>query len=76
MTRKWFHKSGVVVLLLLSLAGKSQQKYEIGVKEAVDIAFKNVADLKNVHLDYKIAVARNKEITAAALPCRARPAEI
>ena len=68
MTRKWFHKSGVLVLLLLCQAGKAQQKYEIGVKEAVDIAFKNVADMKNVHLDYKIAEARNKEITAAALP--------
>lgn len=68
MTRKWFHKSGVVILLLLCHAGKAQQKYEIGVKEAVDIAFKNVTDMKNVHLDYKIAAARNKEITAAALP--------
>jgi outer membrane protein TolC len=68
MTRKWFHRSGVIVLLLLAQAASAQQKYEIGVKEAVDIAFKNVNDLKNVRLDYQIAAARNKEITAAALP--------
>lgn len=68
MTRKWFHRSGVFVLLLLGNAVKAQQKYEIGVKDAVDIAFKNVNDMKNIRLDYKIAVARNKEITAAALP--------
>ena len=68
MRRKWFHRSGVIVLLLLAHAASAQQKYEIGVKEAVDIAFKNVNDLKNVRLDYQIAAARNKEITAAALP--------
>ncbi|HET9746763.1 MAG TPA: TolC family protein [Chitinophagaceae bacterium] len=42
--------------------------YEITAKEAVDIAFKNVADLKNAKLDYKIAEARNKEVTGMALP--------
>jgi outer membrane protein TolC len=68
MTRKWFHRIGVFVLLLPGHAVNAQQKYEIGVKEAVDIAFRNVADMKNVRLDYKIAAARNKEITSAALP--------
>jgi outer membrane protein len=68
MTRKWFHRSGLFVLLVLCNDIMAQQKYEVGVKEAVDIAFKNANDMKNVRLDYKIAVARNKEITAAALP--------
>ena len=44
------------------------QIYNISAKEAVDIALKNVADLKNARLDYKIAEARNKEITGLALP--------
>lgn len=44
------------------------QVYEITAKDAVDIAFKNAADLKNAKLDYKIAEARNKEITGLALP--------
>jgi outer membrane protein TolC len=47
---------------------KAQQVYEITVKDAVDIAFKNVADLKNARLDYKIAEARNQEIVGLALP--------
>ncbi len=46
----------------------AQQVYEITVQDAVDIAFKNVADLKNVRLDYKIAEARNQEIVGLALP--------
>jgi outer membrane protein len=44
------------------------QIYNITAKDAVDIALKNVADLKNARLDYKIAEARNKEITGLALP--------
>src|SRR6188474_1366172 len=44
------------------------QVYQITAKDAVDIAFKNVANLKNARLDYKIAEARNKEITGLALP--------
>jgi len=59
-------------LATLSLQAQQQnaqpQVYEISAKEAVDIAFKNVNDLKNAKLDYKIAEARNKEITGMALP--------
>ncbi|HLF46777.1 MAG TPA: TolC family protein [Chitinophagaceae bacterium] len=56
--------------LMFLLAGQlnAQQVYEITVKDAVDIAFKNVTDLKNARLDYKIAEARNKEIVGLALP--------
>src|SRR6185436_8054184 len=45
-----------------------QQVYTITAKDAVDLAFKNVADLKNAKLDYQISEARNKEITGMALP--------
>lgn len=68
MTRKWLNGSFIVFLLMLHITAGAQQRYNISVKDAVDIAFKNVNDLKNVQLDYKIAEARNKEITAAALP--------
>ena len=44
------------------------QFYQISAKDAVDIAFKNLADLKNARLDYKIAEAKNKEFTGLALP--------
>lgn len=46
----------------------SQEIHEITVSQAVDLAFKNVGDLKNARLDYKIAEARNKEITGMSLP--------
>jgi len=53
---------------ILPKPANAQQVFEITVKDAVDIAFKNVAELKNAKLDYKISEARNKEITSAALP--------
>ena len=64
-------KTTQLILALLFLSAGSlnaQQVYEITVKEAVDIAFKNVTDLKNARLDYKITDARNKEIVGLALP--------
>ena len=62
-----------VILNLFTVNVKAQQPqqpqvYQITAKEAVDIAFKNIADLKNARLDYKIAEAKNKEITGLALP--------
>jgi outer membrane protein len=57
-----------VFLNLIQLSLKGQQVYQITAKDAVDIAFKNVNSLKNAKLDYKIAEARNKEITGMALP--------
>jgi outer membrane protein TolC len=58
--------------ITISLQAQQQnaqpQVYSISAKEAVDIAFKNVNDLKNAKLDYKISEARNKEITGMALP--------
>lgn len=46
----------------------AQKTFSISVKQAVDLAFENVVSLKNAKLDYKIADARNKEITGLALP--------
>jgi outer membrane protein TolC len=57
-----------VLLNLIQIKTWAQQVYEITAKDAVDIAFKNVNDLKNAKLDYKISEARNKEITGLALP--------
>lgn len=54
--------------LLLFRSAPAQQTYTISAKDAVDLAFKNVTSLKNAHLDYDIAAARNREITSAALP--------
>ncbi len=56
------------LLCAWSAGALAQQTYKLSAKEAVDIAFKNVADLKNARADYQIAVARNREITAMAYP--------
>src|SRR5688572_1633422 len=58
----------VFIFNLVQTEAKAQQVYEITAKDAIDIAFKNVNDLKNAKLDYKISEARNKEITGLALP--------
>ncbi|GAC1424861.1 MAG: TolC family protein [Flavisolibacter sp.] len=56
-------------LLIISFqAAYCQRKYELSVKEAVDLAYKNVVELKNARLDYKIQQAKNKEILGQALP--------
>jgi len=68
MNQKWLYRVTVIFLFFLSSKASAQQLYEITAKDAVDIAFKNVADIKNAHLDYQIADARNKEITGMALP--------
>jgi len=69
-------KTIVTALILVNLfqvninAQQPQQPqiYQISAKDAIDIAFKNLADLKNARLDYKAAEARNKEFTGLALP--------
>ncbi len=58
----------LVTLFGLPVIAGAQQRYNISAKEAVDIAFKNVASLKNARVDYQIAEARNKEITGMAFP--------
>jgi len=58
----------LVNLFQININAQQPQVYEITAKDAVDIAFKNVNDLKNARLDYKIAEAKNKEITGLALP--------
>jgi outer membrane protein TolC len=59
-----------MTLLLLLLAGLSQaqQRYELTVKDAVELAYKNVIEIKNAEIDYKIQEARNREILGQAYP--------
>ncbi len=64
-TMKW-----LLSLFLVMLAGfsQAQKKYELTVKEAVDLAYNNVVELKNAQIDYKIQKAKNSEILGQALP--------
>ena len=57
-----------ILLLMLAIQAGAQQRYELTVKEAVDLAYKNVIDIKNAQVDYRIQEAQNKEITGRALP--------
>ncbi|HEY5967926.1 MAG TPA: TolC family protein [Chitinophagaceae bacterium] len=74
---RYLTKTMLITLILVNLfqvninAQQPQQQpqvYQITAKDAIDIAFKNLADLKNARLDYKMAEARNKEFTGLALP--------
>lgn len=60
----------VVFAFLLSgaLPVHAQKKYELTVKQAVDLAYQNVVELKNAQLDYKMQEAKNNEIKGQALP--------
>jgi outer membrane protein len=61
----------IILLSVIGLHAQQQQPpqvYAINAREAVDLAFKNAAELKNARLDLKISEARNKEITGMALP--------
>ena len=55
-------------LLLLGSLAKAQQRYELTVKDAVELAYKNVLELKNAQVDYQIQEAKNKEILGQAYP--------
>jgi outer membrane protein len=55
-------------LLLLGVSVQAQQRYELTVSEAVDLAYKNVVELKNAQIDYQLQEAKNKEITGQAYP--------
>jgi len=54
--------------LLVSLFAAAQQRYELTVKDAVELAYKNVIEVKNAQIDYKIQEAKNKEILGQAYP--------
>jgi outer membrane protein len=58
----------LTILLLIVTASQAQQKHVLTVKEAVDLAFKNVIEIKNAELDVLIQQAQNNEIFGQALP--------
>ncbi len=56
------------LLLLGFQVTQAQTEYRLTVKEAVDLALKNVADIKNLRIDSLKQEAQNKEIVGSALP--------
>lgn len=57
-----------LLLLLPAALLQAQQRYELTVQEAVDMAYKNVIEIKNAQVDYRIQEAQNKQIFGQALP--------
>lgn len=55
-------------LLFLAQIANAQQRYELTVKDAVDLAYKNAIELKNAQIDYRIQEAKNREILGQAYP--------
>ncbi len=70
MTRLTKSKTGWLFFtaLVLFVNTKAQQVHELSLQQSVDMAIKNVIELKNLNLDYKNAVYKNREVTAGALP--------
>lgn len=59
---------GGLILILVTGVVHAQQRYELTVQQAVDLAYKNVIEIKNAQIDYRIQAAKNKEIEGQALP--------
>lgn len=66
MTRK----GGIILILinLIHLSLFSQNNYQLSSKEAVDLAIKQVTEIKNLNIDRQLQVSKNREITGQALP--------
>src|SRR4249920_2268317 len=58
----------IAALLVLSGSVSAQQIYAVTYREAIDLSLKNVIELKNLNIDYKMQEAQNKEITGQAYP--------
>src|SRR5215210_6023602 len=65
MQARWMFT--LVFLAVLNVAF-SQKRYELTVKEAVELAINNVTAVKNAAIDLQIQKAQNNEITGQALP--------
>ncbi|MEY3060162.1 MAG: hypothetical protein RL000_1514 [Bacteroidota bacterium] len=59
----------IMAFLLLSISNSQAQKsYKLSAKQAVDLALKNVTELKNLEIDRQIQLSKNKEYVAQAFP--------
>ncbi len=62
---------GILILtpfLLLPAFNQAQQKYRLTANQSVELALKNVTEMKNLKLDRDIQAAKNREYTGQALP--------
>lgn len=65
---KWTKYIGLLWLLCISISSKAQKRYELTVQQAVDMAFNNLADVKNAQLDYRLQEEQNRGIEGQVYP--------
>ncbi|MEY2812248.1 MAG: hypothetical protein RLZZ390_557 [Bacteroidota bacterium] len=59
----------ITAFLLLSASNiQAQKSYKLSAKQAVDLALKNVTELKNLEIDRQIQLSKNKEYIGQAFP--------
>jgi outer membrane protein len=58
----------LLAAVVLVLKTQAQEVHQLTLQQSVELALKNVIELKNLNLDYKNAIYRNREVTAGALP--------
>src|SRR5688572_11716997 len=70
MKRKLLSKGAAILITLMVVHSQlsAQQPYQLSVKEAVDLALKQVNEIKNLQVDKKMQIAQNREITGQAYP--------
>ncbi len=69
MLKRIAGKSIITALLLfIGTISFAQKKYQLKVKDAVEMALTNLSDVKNASIDVEIQQAQNREITGQALP--------
>src|SRR5690242_1490555 len=66
--KRWTKYVCLLWLLFLSLNSHAQKRYELTVQQAVDMAFQNLADVKNAQLDYRIQEEQNRGIEGQVYP--------
>jgi len=54
--------------VLLFGTANAQQKYKLTVRQAAELALKNVTEIKNLQIDRELQMAKNKEYTSQAMP--------
>src|SRR5689334_1746674 len=56
------------LLILWTGTIQAQQRYDLTVREAVDLSYKNVIEIQNAQIDYKIQEAQNNELLGQVYP--------
>lgn len=63
-----FRVTAILLGCTLVLETWGQQTYELSAREAVDLALKQVNEIRNLQIDRRLQHAQNREITGQALP--------